>query len=68
MPLYVRSPVDGVITVAMATAVVTVVVNPVIYIIISSSTVELVIVGMTGKMMALILYGSKFQKNSYEIL
>ena len=47
MPLYVRSPVDGVITVAMATAVVTVVVNPVIYIIISSSTVELVIVGMT---------------------
>ena len=47
MPLYVRSPVDGVITVAMATAVVTVVVNPVIYIIISSSTVEIVIVGMT---------------------
>ena len=47
MPLYVSSPVDGVTTVAMATVVVTVVANPVMYIIISSSTVELVIVGMT---------------------
>ena len=47
MPLYVSSPVDGVTTVAMATAVVIVVVNPIRYIIISSSTVELVIVGMT---------------------
>ena len=46
MPLYVSSPVDGVTTVAMATVVVTVV-DPIIYIIISSSTVELVIVGMT---------------------
>ena len=30
MPLYISSPVDGVTTVAMATVVVTVVVNPVI--------------------------------------
>ena len=47
MPLYVSSPIDGVTMVAMGTVVVTVVVNPVIYIIISLSTVELVIVGMT---------------------
>ena len=47
MPPYVCSPIVGVVTVAIATVVVTVVVYPIIYIIISSSTVETVIVGMT---------------------
>ena len=41
MPPNVCSPIDGVTTVAMATAVVTVVVKPIIDIIISSSTIEL---------------------------
>ena len=47
MPSNVCSPVAGVVTVAIATVVITVVINPIIYIIISSSTVETVIVGMT---------------------
>ena len=47
MPSNVSIPIAGVVTVAIATVVVTVVVNPIINTTISSSTVEIVIVGMT---------------------